>query len=307
MSHTRFRPAVAAVCFAATLSLPVAADAQTRQARAQQPAAPQQVAPDPVQAAASLNQNANDTRRQFYKILDQYPPALGRVLRLDPTLMTNPAYLASYPNVAGFVAQYPDIPRNPGFYLERYDPNYSYNEPPDARREAIRMWRGVIEFAGAFTVFCVIAFALFSLIKYIVEYRRWHRISKVNAEVHNKILDRFGSNEELLAYIDSPAGRRFLEATPIAPNAMPARVAAPFGRILLSVQLGVLLIALAVGLWVVSNRSIEEVQQLLVGLSVVGFCLGVGCIASAAASYVLSRRLGLLPDAAAASPPQSIG
>lgn len=309
MIHTRFRPAVAAVCFAAALSLPAAADAQTRQARAQQPAPPQQVVVEAAsQTPAGLNQNATDTRRQFYKILDQYPPGVGRVLRLDPTLMTNQGYLASYPNVAAFIAQYPDIPRNPGFYLERYDPNYAYNEPPDARREAIRMWRSVIEFAGAFTVFCVITFALFSLIKYIVEYRRWHRISKVNAEVHNKILDRFGSNDELLAYIDSPAGRRFLEATPIAPNAIaPARVGAPFGRILLSVQLGVLLIALGVGLWIVSNRAIEEVQQLLVGLSVVGFCLGIGCVVSAAASYVLSRRLGLLPDAAAASPPPSIG
>ena len=80
------------------------------------------------------------------------------------------------------------------------------------------MWRDVLEFIGAFLVFCVVTFALFSIIKYVVEYRRWHRISKINAEVHNKILDRFGSNEELLAYIDSPAGRRFLEATPIAPN-----------------------------------------------------------------------------------------
>lgn len=307
MIDTRVRPAFAAVCFAAALSLPAAVDAQTRLARAQQPAVTQ-VAPDPaVQTAAALNQNATDTRRQFYKILDQYPPALGRVLSLDPTLMTNQAYLAPYPNVAAFLSQYPDIPRNPGFYLERYDSNYASNEPPDARREAIRMWRSVIEFSGAFTVFCVITFALFSLIKYIVEYRRWHRISKVNAEVHNKILDRFGSNEELLAYIDSPAGRRFLEATPIALNAAPARVGAPFGRILLSVQLGVLLIALAIGLMFVSNRTIEEVQQLMLGLSIVGFCLGIGCVVSAAASYVLSRRLGLLPDAPAAPPPQSLG
>ena len=301
MMHTRFRRAVAVVGFAAALAIPAAAQGQTRAARAQQPApqAVEQVAP----SAVALNQNATETRRQFYKILDQHPPALGRVLRFDPTLMTNASYLASYPNVAAFLAQYPDIPRNPGFYLERYDPNYSYNEPPDSKREAIRMWRDVIQFFGAFTVFCVITFAVFSLIRYVVEYRRWHRVSKVNAEVHNKILDRFGSNEELLAYIDSPAGRRFLEATPMAPSAMPARVGAPFGRILLSVQLGVLLIALALGLMLVSSRTVEEVQQLMLGLSIVGFCLGVGCVVSAGASYVLSRKLGLLPDTAPAPPP----
>ena len=306
MIHTRFRPVFAAVCLSAGLALPAVADAQTRVARSQP-------APQPVEAAAAqaqaigLNQNATETRRQFYKILDQYPPGVGRVLRLDPTLMTNPGYLASYPNIGAFLSQYPDVPRNPGYYLERYDPNFSFSEPPDARRESIRMWREAMEFFGAFTVFCVVTFALFSLIKYVVEYRRWHRISKVNAEVHNKILDRFGSNEELLAYIDSPAGRRFLEATPIAPNgAAPARVGAPLGRILLSVQLGIILIALAVALMFVSNRAIDEVQQLIRGLSTVTLCLGIGCVVSAGASYVLSRRLGLLPDAPAASPPQSI-
>jgi hypothetical protein len=306
MIHTRFRPATAAVCLAAGLLLPALADAQTRASRAQTPSTASPVETATVQTGAvGLNQNATETRRQLYKILDQYPPALGRVLRLDPTLMTNQAYLASYPNVAAFFSQYPDIPRNPGFYLERYDPNFQFQEPPDARREAIRMWNDVLSFAGAFAIFCVVTFALFGIIKYVVEYRRWHRISKVNAEVHNKILDRFGSNEELLAYIDSPAGRRFLEATPIAPNAVPARVAAPFGRILLSVQLGVLLMALSVGAMFVSNQAIEEVKQLLVGISIVALSLGIGCVVSAGASYVLSRKLGLLPDAPAA-PPTSI-
>ena len=50
---------------------------------------------------------------EFYRILDAYPPGLGRVMRLDPTLMTNATYLASYPNVAAFLSQHPDVPRNP--------------------------------------------------------------------------------------------------------------------------------------------------------------------------------------------------
>ena len=307
MIHTRFRPVFAAFCMAAAMSVPAAALGQSRPApaRTQQQPGAVEVAPDTSQVIPPLNQNAAETRRQLYRVLDQYPPGLGRILRLDPTLMTNQAYLASYPNIAAFFAQYPDIPRNPGFYLERYDPNFIFAEPPDARREAVRMWRDVIEFTGAFIVFCVITFALFSILRYIVEYRRWHRISKVNTEVHNKILDRFGSNEELLAYIDSPAGRRFLEAAPMAPATVPLRVGAPFGRILISVQIGVLLVALATGLMLVSNRAVEEVQQVFLGLSVIGFCLGVGCVVSAGASYVLSRKLGLLPDAPA-PPPASI-
>lgn len=297
MMSTRFRHASAAAIITVTLA-PISVASASAQARTQPPApAALPAAPElAAQAAPSLNQNANETRRDFYKVLDQYPPALGRVLRLDPTLMMNSTYLASYPQIAAFVAQYPDVPRNPGFYLERYGGEYGSSEPPDARRAAVRMWEDVLSFFGAFTVFCVVTFSLFSLIKYIVEYRRWSRISKVNAEVHNKILDRFASNEELLAYIDSPAGRRFLEATPIAPSAgaQPRSVGAPFARILWSVQLGILLMFLAAGLYIISGRVVEEIQQVMLGLSVIGFCLGLGFVLSAGASYVLSRRLGLL-------------
>ncbi len=299
MFHTRIRAAFAACSFAVTLAAPAVAYAQQstleRTLVARQ--ADRQPVPVPQAAPAGLTQNAQETRQQLYRVLEKYPPALGRVLRLDPTLMTNQGYLTSYPQLQSFLSQYPDVPRNPGYYLERYDPNYTFPEPPDSRRDAIRMWQGYLEFLGAFSVFSVGVFALFSIIKYIVEYRRWHRISKVNAEVHNKILDRFGSNEELLAYIDSPAGRRFLEATPIAPNAAVAsRVAAPYGRILLSVQIGVLLLGLSLGLMWVSNRAIEEVREVFMGLSIIGLMLGLGCIVSAGASYVLSRKLGLLQD-----------
>jgi hypothetical protein len=280
----------AAICLAA----PGLAVAQGPEAAA----ATRQATPPQPSRAVVVRQKADQIRQDFYATLDQYPPALGRVLRLDPTLMTNEAYLASYPNLAAFVAQNPDIPRNPAYYLERYESTYSRNEPEDPRGAALRMWRDALDFLAAFAVFCVSLFAVFSLIKYVVEYRRWARISKVNAEVHNKILDRFGSNEELLAYVDSPAGRRFLEATPIAPNAPPSRsVGAPFGRILISVQIGVILVALAVGFVLVSGRAIDEVQPVLSSLAALSLCLGLGSIVSAGASYALSRKLGLLEDA----------
>jgi len=306
MMLQRISPAVSALVLAGVTGLMTApaaaaqaveAPARNRQAvTTQQPAAP---APSP------LHQDANQTRRDFYEVLDQYPPAVGRVMRLDPTLMTNPSYLASYPNIGTFLTQYPDVARNPGYYLERYESNYAYDRPLDPKAQSLRMWEDALTFIGAFAVFCVVMFALFSLIKYVVEYRRWGRISRVNAEVHNKILDRFASNEELLAYVDSPAGRRFLEATPIAPNAPPARtVGAPYGRILLSVQVGVILVALAIGFMLITGRAIEEVQPVLASLSALSLCLGLGSIVSAAASYVLSRKLGLLEDAPATRPEQ---
>jgi hypothetical protein len=308
MTNTGIRAAFAAICFSIAVGGPLAQAQLLAQAPARQPQTRQaQPAPDQTsqQVRTVFDQDAEQVRRQFYDVLKSYPPGLGRVLRLDPTLMTNEAYLSSYPNVAAFLASHPDVPRNPGFYLERYDPNYSFPQPDNPKQEAIRMWRNVLEFMSVASIFTVVGIALISLIKYVVEYRRWLRISKVNAEVHNKILDRFGSNEELLAYIDSPAGRRFLEATPLAPGGTPhPRVSAPYGRILLSVQIGILLIGLALGFMWVSNRAIEEVREVFLGLSIVGLMLGLGFVVSAGASYVLSRRLGLIDTAA--RPPQTL-
>src|SRR5918993_2880900 len=286
MLYSRIAAGFTLALLGATLSLgePVAAQSQ---------AAAQSVESRQAQAAQAVQtvtgRDADETRRAFYQVLGQYPPALGYVFRLDPTLLTNQAYLASYPSVAAFVAQSPDIPRNPGFYLEKFNPNaYLSSRELDPRSQAIGMWNDALQFLGAFAVVAAIVFALFSFLKYIVEYRRWHRTAKQNAEVHNKILDRFGSNEELLAYIDSPAGRRFLEATPIAPSAMSqGRVAAPYGRILISVQAGILLIALGAGFVLIADAAIEEVRPMLTSVAVLSFCLGVGAIGSAGASYAL--------------------
>ena len=298
MIQSRIAAGVTVALLGASLWTATTATAQTRQ-----PAAP--VESRQAQAAPAVaNRDAEETRRAFYQVLEQYPPALGYIFRLDPTLLTNEVYLASYPSVAAFVAQAPDIPRNPGFYLEKFSPSYytSRNEL-DPKAQAIAMWSDALQFVGAFAVIAAVVFALFGFLKYIVEYRRWHRTAKQNAEVHNKILDRFGSNEELLAYIDSPAGRRFLEATPIAQPAPPERsVSAPFGRILISVQVGILLIALGAGFMLIGDAAIEEVRPVLTSLAALSFCLGVGAIGSAGASYALSRKLGLLQDRSAPGP-----
>ena len=73
---------------------------------------------------------------------------------------------------------------------------------------------------------------------------------------------------------------------------------------LLSVQVGVILIALAIGFVDSAGRAIDEVQPVLTSLAVLGFCLGLGSILSAGASYMISRKLGLLSEAQAPRPEQ---
>jgi hypothetical protein len=124
-------------------------------------------------------------------------------------------------------------------------------------------------------------------------------VSKVQAEVHNKLMDRFTANEDLLAYIQTPAGKRFLDFAPIALDGAPRAVSAPVGRILWSVQVGLVLAAAGFGLEYVSNSIEKTVAQPLFAMGVLAISIGLGFVISAVVSYVLSRRLGLWETAAA--------
>ena len=59
-------------------------------------------------------------------------------------------------------------------------------------------------------------------------------------------------------------------------------------------HVGVVLAAGALGLLYVSGRVIAEVSQPLFAVGVLALTIGVGFVVSAGASFLLSRRLGLL-------------
>jgi hypothetical protein len=130
-----------------------------------------------------------------------------------------------------------------------------------------------------------------------IEHRRWLRATRIQTDAHNKIVDRLSSNEDLLAYMQSPTGQRFLTAslgTPSAANIAPQVVGAPFNRILWSVQAGIVLAAGGLGLWIAKNGVIEEAAQPMLVVSILAMALGLGFVVSAFASYALSRQLGLV-------------
>jgi hypothetical protein len=254
--------------------------------------------PTPTPALSGSTQDASQTREEFEEILKKLPPAVGRVLRLDPSLMSNETYLATYPTLANFLKQHPEVRSLPAFFLEHVGPFDFWVPRQERETDATRLWRNMMESFAVAGVFLTVTFVLIWIVRTLVEYRRWNRTSKIHTEVNNKLLDRFTSNEELLAYIQTPAGRKFIESAPLPIDTPARQVAAPLSRILWSVQVGVVLAAGGVGLFYVSRRVIEEVAQPFFAVAVLAISFGVGFAASAAASYVLSRRLGLLEPAA---------
>ncbi|HVP47038.1 MAG TPA: hypothetical protein VMT32_10665, partial [Bryobacteraceae bacterium] len=77
----------------------------------------------------------------------------------------------------------------------------------------------------------------------------------------------------------------------------PRSVGAPLGRILWSVQGGVVLMAGGIGLQVVSGRVADDASQPLHALGVLAIALGLGFVISAIISFVISQRLGLIEKA----------
>jgi hypothetical protein len=296
MTYTAFRPGFVSVFAAAAAVLMLAWPGEAAQ-RPSTPSSGRLMVEQGQTASAPIgildDADANRTREALYNQLEKYPPTLGRVLKLDPSLMSNQAYLAPYPGLAAFLSQHPEILRNPEYFLERVNtPHWDYGNDPQRRKREEMM--AVLAGFALFLAFLVITSVLVWIVRMIVTHRRWHRVSKVQYEVHNKLLDRFTSNEDLLAYVQTPAGKRFLESAPIPLEADAPALSAPFSRILWSVQAGIVLAIAGAGLLYVSSRFIDEPAQFFLVIGVLSVALGGGFIVSAAAAYILSRKLGLL-------------
>jgi len=238
------------------------------------------------------NTQAGEIRSRLNEVLANYSPTIGQVLKLDPTLLSNPDYLAPYPALAQFLAQHPEVARDSAFFLADVQMPSSGREWNDSDRER-QFWRETFGGVMLFLGFLLLAAVLAWLIRTLLDYRRWLRLSKIQADAHNKLLDRFAANEELLGYVSSEAGRRFLASSPIALEAPEPTSPAPVRRILWAVEAGCVLVVASAGLLGIS-RMVEAVSKPMLALGVLALALGLGFMLAAGASYFLSRRLGLI-------------
>lgn len=236
-------------------------------------------------------------RERFTRMLDQHPHELWMILKLDPSLLTNDAFMSGYPEVREFVAEHPEILKNPRFFLAQF------NSPAQERS----VLGDIFEMLAVVGGIGLTVFALAWLIRTLIEQRRWKQLSRTQSDVHNKILDRFNTTEQLLEYIRTPAGSKFLESAPIPLHAeRPAsgRTSTLASRIVWSVQLGVVIAIAGLGMMLLSAIFEKDPSQGLFALGAIALCVGTGFIASAAVSLKLSRRLGLWEDGGA--PPDAI-
>ena len=133
-------------------------------------------------------------------------------------------------------------------------------------------------------------------------FRRRQQI-RLATEFHGKLLDRIGSAKEFGEFLNTTGGTKFLDSMTIEREGGGAQI-----RILRAVQAGFVFLTLGIGLFVLigsTDLSFDEFPGAVRrGDEEAGFAVmatvctsvGVGLLLSAAASYGLSKRLGLLDE-----------
>lgn len=108
------------------------------------------------------------------------------------------------------------------------------------------------------------------------------------AALHAKLLDQCASNNELLRYLESEQGRKFLESATI-------ETSNPASRILGAIQAGLVVGFLGVAGLMVRNALHDfDARETMLVFASGALAIGVGFLVSAFASYLLSRSWGLL-------------
>jgi hypothetical protein len=292
-------------CF---LALPLAvAGAQSPAAK---PAPPAHAAAPASPSAATPELSEKDTaatQRQMIELL-RLSPTLTTVVSRDPSLLADQDYVSrNNPQLAAYLAAHPEVVRNPAFYL------FTHMNPqdgsPDEALERV-VWpevhndyhrNGFDEFLSNLSP--LLAFACFLVaaiwgVRVFIENRRWSRTFKLQSDVHGRLIDKFSSSQEIASYMETEAGKRFLEAAPIPLHAeTPQRFPNAVARVLTPIQIGVVLILLGAGFFMLRGAGPDYETPMRV-LGVLTLMPGVGFIISAGITWVLASRLGLMPPPA---------
>jgi hypothetical protein len=251
-----------------------------------------------------------DAQEQFLHLL-RLSPTMTAAVAADPSLLADQQYVArSNPELAQFMASHPDIARNPEFYLfSRLDPSNGRRDralqrviwpdlTPQPQQESAAP--RVIEKMTPIVIIPAMFLAFVWIIRIFVDSRRWNRTFKQQSEIHSRLIEKLGTNQDLVAYMETEAGKRFLMTSPVAAGPeFGQRMPNTVSRVLTSLSAGIVLALLGIGFLLLRNAGPDTSEPMLI----VGTLLlmpGIGFILSAGVTWFLAQRLGLMPEKDAA-------
>lgn len=118
--------------------------------------------------------------------------------------------------------------------------------------------------------------------------KRRNAWGKQVSELHSKLLDRFAGSQDLIAFLEGDAGRKYFES-------LAFDVKDSLTRILNGIQLGIALAALGLSLLLVrSGQDDQLTRKTLLLIGTPATVLGIGFLVSSVISYHLCKAWGLL-------------
>jgi hypothetical protein len=265
-------------------------------------------APVPPSAPMLNEKDEKATQTELIQLL-RLSPKLTTVVSHDPSLLADPEYVGrNNPQLAAFLAAHPEVVRNPDFFLFSHL-SHEPGEPDEVLERAVWPdiyraqneggWNSFVRGDMApLLVFLGCVVLVIWMVRIFMENRRWGRVFKLQSEVHGRLIDKFSTNQELASYMETDAGKRFLEAAPIAVNTEPGRrVPNAVARVLTPLQIGVVMVLLGAGLLGLRHAGPDMDVPMLV-LGTIALMPGIGFILSAGITWLLAARLGLMPPPA---------
>src|SRR5713101_4121170 len=151
-----------------------------------------------------------------------------------------------------------------------------------ARAEGELMNEDIVIVPVIFGAFSFMFWTVFSTV-------RRFKIARLQANVQSRLVEKFNSTQDLLTYVQTDAGRQFLDSLSVERSS-------PYWRIIGAVQSSIILAFFGAALLFLRGRVSGAEEGFLV-FGTIFVTLGVGFAISSAVSYSLSKSFGLLNGA----------
>ena len=149
----------------------------------------------------------------------------------------------------------------------------------------------ILETITAFAVGVTIIICAAWIVINIIKTMKQRADTRTRAEIYNRLIDKFGTAPEFIAFLQSDAGLKFIEENTV-------QNAAPLSKILAAIQIGIILTLVGIGLLVTGNIFGESLGgDLYIVLTVggiIGLMVGIGFLISSMISYRLCKTWGIL-------------
>jgi len=226
------------------------------------------------------------------RFLDAHPEIEEEVVG-NPSSMSDARFLREHAVLQAFLESHPLVKADPRAFLSPREWRYQ------SHRSDID---NILSYLVPSSIFICFLLAALWVVRTLLETRRWNRSFKMHEDLHAKLIEKFASGQDFGSYLQSDAGRRLLEWTPPvidASRGLPNAVS----RILWSLQAGVVLFLVGIGLLVIRGHIEADAagQRAVLVFGTLGLTLGAGFILSALISYGLSKHLGLIGGPASGS------